>query len=76
MVRKEIAEDGTKSFSVSYGGRTWLDADKYAAGNSPILGLNFSFDLDTGTDADQHNILKQCYLDLKTQEGYTDAIDA
>ena len=75
-LNKEIAEDGTKTFSVEYGGLVYVDEAKYTAGKSPISGFNFSFPLVITEAADQTNLLKQCYLNLKTQDGFTDAVDA
>jgi hypothetical protein len=54
----------------------WDDADKYADDASPIVGSNIQFKLDVTDEADQHNLLKQCYVNLKTQEGFTDGVDA
>jgi len=73
---KEIDEDDVKTFVVTYGGLVWVDADKYADDASPIVGYNFQFNLDVSDEADQHNLLKQCYVNLKTQEGFTDGVDA
>ena len=73
---KEIAEDGTKTFSIEYAGLVYVDAAKYTADKSPISGFNFSFPLVITEAADQTNLLKQCYLNLKTQDGFTDAVDA
>jgi len=75
-MNKEIAEDGTKTFSVEYGGLVYVDEAKYTADKSPISGFNFSFPLVITEAADQTNLLKQCYLNLKTQDGFTDAVDA
>tara|TARA_R100001443_G_scaffold3711_1_gene11460 strand:+ start:1913 stop:2218 length:306 start_codon:yes stop_codon:yes gene_type:complete len=73
---KEVAEDGTKSFTVTYGGLIYMDATKYTEGKSAITGFNYRFPLDVTDEADQHNLLKQCYLNMKTQAGFTDAVDA
>lgn len=75
-MNKEIAEDGTKTFSVEYGGLVYVDEAKYTADKSPISGFNFSFPLVITEAADQTNLLKQCYLNLKTQDGFTNAVDA
>jgi lipopolysaccharide biosynthesis protein len=73
---KEIDEDDVKTFVVSYGGLVWVDADKYADDASPIVGYNFQFNLDVTEEADQHNLLKQCYIHLKLQDDFTDGVDA
>ena len=75
-MEKEVAEDGTKSFTITYGGLVFMDVSAYTGGKSPITGFNYQFPLDVTDGADQENLLKQCYLNLKTQAGFTDAIDA
>ena len=73
---KEVAEDGSKSFTVTYGGLVFMDASAYAGDKSAITGFNYQFPLDVTDGADQENLLKQCYLNLKTQDGFTDAVNA
>jgi hypothetical protein len=75
-MEKEVAEDGSKSFTITYGGLVFMDASAYAGGKSAITGFNYRFPLDITDGADQENLLKQCYLNLKTQTPFTDAIDA
>ena len=72
---KEVAEDGTKSFTITYGGLVFMDASAYTSDKSPITGFNYRFPLDVTDGADQENLLKQCYLNLKTQEGFTEGVD-
>jgi len=74
-MNKEVAEDGTKSFTITYGGLVFMDASTYTSGKSPIAGFNYQFPLDVTDGADQENLLKQCYLNLKTQEGFTEGVD-
>ena len=74
-MNKEVAEDGTKSFTVTYSGLVYVDASKYTDGKSPVSGFNYQFSLDVTDEADQHNLLKQCYINLKTQTGFTDGVD-
>ncbi len=73
---KEVDDEGNKSFILWYTGLIYMDEASYIAGKSPISGMNFSFPLDVGDGADQENLLKQCYVHLKLQEGFTDGIDA
>jgi hypothetical protein len=75
-MEKEVAEDDTKTFTVTYGGLVFMDASAYTGGKSAITGFNYQFPLDVTDGADQENLLKQCYLNLKTQDGFTDAVDA
>jgi len=45
-------------------------------GEHPFSGKRFTTTLDIGNGKTQYNLLKQCYLHLKTQEGFTEAIDS
>ena len=75
-MEKEVAEDGTKSFTITYGGLVFMDESAYTSDKSPITGFNYQFPLDVTDGADQENLLKQCYLNLKTQTPFTNAVDA
>ena len=73
---KQYDAEGNKTFTVTYAGLIYVDASKYTAGKSAASAFSFTFALDVTDDADQHNLLKQCYLNLKTQNGFTDGVDA
>jgi hypothetical protein len=73
---KVYDEEGDKSFVVNYGGLVYVDVAKYTAGKAPVSGFNYQFSLDITDEADQHNLLKQCYIHLKTQDGFTGGVDA
>lgn len=75
-MEKVYDEEGNKSFVVTYGGLVFVDAAKYTANKAPVSGFNYQFNLDVTDEADQHNLLKQCYTHLKTQDGFTDGVDA
>lgn len=45
-------------------------------GENPFGGKSFSTVLNIGNAKTQYNLLKQCYLHLKEQDGFTDAIDS
>ena len=70
-------EDGNevKSFNITYRGKVYASDDAYEEKASPISGFNGEFELDTANAKTQYNLLKQCYLHLKTQDGFTDAVD-
>ena len=53
-----------------------MDVSKYTGDKSPITGFNYQFLLDITDGADQENLLKQCYLNLKTQDVFIDGVDA
>ena len=63
------------SFTVKYRGKVYASDDAYEQDASAISGFNGDFELDTANAKTQYNLLKQCYLHLKTQEGFTDAVD-
>ncbi len=75
-MEKVYDEEGNKSFVVTYGGLVFVDAAKYTANKAPISAFNYRFNLDVTDEADQHNLLNQCYTHLKTQDGFTDGVDA
>ena len=68
-------EDEVKSFNITYRGKVYASDDAYEQDASAISGFNGNFELDTANTKTQYNLLKQCYLHLKTQEGFTDAVD-
>jgi len=76
VMNKIYDEGGNKSFVITYSGLIYVDAAKYTANKAPVSGFNFQFNLDVTDEADQHNLLKQCYTHLKTQDGFTDGVDA
>ena len=63
------------SFTVKYRGKVYASDNAYEQDASAISGFNGDFELDTANAKTQYNLLKQCYLHLKTQEGFTDAVD-
>ena len=75
-MNKEVDEDGNKSFIVTYGGLIYMDEAAYTGGKSAVTGMNYQFLLDVEDGADQENLLKQCYVHLKSQDGFGDAVDA
>ncbi len=73
---KSYDGEGNKSFVISYSGLVYVDVSKYTADKTPIGAFHHTFNLDVTDEADQHNLLKQCYINLKTQTGFTDGVDA
>ena len=76
LLKHITPEDGVKHFDLHYSGAVWYDEEKYTSGKAAMVGFNYTFALDVTNEADQHNILKQCYNHLKTQDGFTDGVDA
>lgn len=76
-IEKRMAEyddDGEEiqpvSWPVEYSGLIYASEDAYLGAASPVGGFNFSFDMNNGAGKTQHNVIKQSYLNLKTQEGF------
>ena len=78
-VLKEEDENGdeviTKTFPVQYNGKIYASVDAYADGASPIGGFNGNFLMSESAAIIQYNIIKQCYIYLKTKDGFTDCED-
>ena len=72
---KEVDDEGNKTFPVQYNGKIYASDDAYADGASPIGGFNGNFLMSESTAKTQYNIIKQCYIDLKTKDGFTEGED-
>ena len=68
-----IREDDV--YPVDYNGKIYASESAYNNGSSAIGGFNGRFELDVAAAKTQYNIIKQCYLDLKTEDGFTDGVD-
>ena len=68
-------EEGVVTFDIHYGGKIFTSLSAYEDGASPIGGFNGKFEMDKGGTKKQYNIIKQCYLHLKEQEGFSDGTD-
>ena len=66
-------DDGIK---VEYMVKFYKNEEVKEAGEHPFGGKGFSTTLNIGNAKTQYNLLKQCYLHLKTMEGFTEAIDS
>ena len=62
-------------YPVKYNGKIYANASAYADGASAIGGFNGRFELDVAAAKTQYNLIKQCYLDLKTEDGFTESED-
>jgi hypothetical protein len=68
-----MIEDDT--ITVEYSVKYYKDQQTRSDGERPFGGDGFSMTLDVANTKTQYNILKQCYLHLKEQDGFTDATD-
>ena len=82
-VNKEVEitedEDGeevsTTIFDIHYNGKIFASEDAYTDGASPIGGFNGRFEMDNGAAKTQYNLVKQCYINLKTMDGFESGTD-
>lgn len=65
----------TKNFTINYNGKIYASQAAYDADASPIGGFNSNFNLDVAAAKTQYNIIKQCYVNLKTLSGFTSGVD-
>tara|TARA_B110001454_G_scaffold188393_1_gene186362 strand:+ start:2089 stop:2382 length:294 start_codon:yes stop_codon:yes gene_type:complete len=65
----------SQTYPVNYKVKIWINETAYNDGASFISGFNGRFEIDTAGSKNQYNIVKQCYINLKLQEGWTDATD-
>ncbi len=62
--------------TVEYRIKLYKNENAKEDGKHPFGGGTFTTTLDIGNGKTQYNLLKQCYLHLKKQEGFTDALDS
>ena len=74
-VNKEVNEEGVATFDIQYGGKIFASVSAYEDGAAPVGGFNGRFELDTAGSKNQYNLVKQAYLHLKEQDGFTDGTD-
>ena len=74
-VEKDVDEEGVVTFNIHYGGKIFASVSAYEDGASALGGFNGRFEMDNAGTKKQYNIVKQCYLHLKEQEGFTDGTD-
>lgn len=74
MCTKLVKDDG-KSFPVTYMGHIYASSESYESKKNPIGRFSYAFNLDNSASKNQHNLLKQSYIDLKTKNGFTEGID-
>ena len=68
--------DNDEGVHVQYTVRLYKNEEEKENGTPPFGGDHFSTILNIGNAKTQYNLLKQCYLHLKTLDGFTEAIDS
>ena len=65
----------TKTYPIHFDGKIYASESAYDDGSSPIGGFGGNFEMTESAAKTQYNIIKQCYLNLKTQDGFTEGVD-
>jgi len=65
----------TKTYPINFNGKIYASETAYNDGASPIGGFTGAFEMNSSASKTQHNIVKQCYIHLKTVDGFTDGVD-
>lgn len=71
----KLEDHNGKRFPVTYMGRIYANKESYEDNATPVSNFSYAFDLDESASKNQHNLLKQSYLNLKTKEGFTEGVD-
>lgn len=75
IVDGEEVEIEIKRYPINFNGKIYASESAYADGASPIGGFNGQFELNDAGAKTQYNIVKQCYIHLKTMNGFTNGVD-
>tara|TARA_R100001082_G_scaffold7631_1_gene4588 strand:+ start:532 stop:861 length:330 start_codon:yes stop_codon:yes gene_type:complete len=75
IIETENETSISKLFEVRYNGLVYASEDAYEGDASPVGGFNYTLELNNAATKQQYNIVKQCYLHLKEQDGFTDSVD-
>ena len=62
--------------NVEYAVKFYKNESAKEDGEHPFGGKSFTTTLNIGNGKTQYNLLKQCYIHLKTMDGFTEAIDS
>ena len=69
-------ENNSEGTTVNYTVGYYKNETARQEGENPFHGISFSMPLNIDNAKTQYNLLKQCYLHLKEQEGFTNSIDS
>tara|TARA_R110002020_G_scaffold180072_1_gene373970 strand:+ start:1603 stop:1902 length:300 start_codon:yes stop_codon:yes gene_type:complete len=68
--------ENDEGVNVNYTVKLYKNEEAKEEGEPPFGGKSFITTLNIGNAKTQYNLLKQCYLHLKTMDGFTDAADS
>lgn len=69
-------EDNSEGITVNYTVKYYKNETARQEGENSFGGTSFRMPLNVDNAKTQYNLLKQCYLHLKKQEGFTDATNS
>ena len=61
---------------VNYTVKLYKNESAKESGEHPFGGKSYTTTLNIGNGKTQYNLLKQCYLHLKEQDGFTESVDS
>ena len=61
---------------VNYTVKLYKNESAKESGEHPFGGKSYTTTLNIGNAKTQYNLLKQCYLHLKQQDGFTESVDS
>ena len=61
---------------VNYTVKLYKNESAKESGEHPFGGKSYTTTLNIGNAKTQYNLLKQCYLHLKEQDGFTESVDS
>ena len=61
---------------VNYTVKLYKNEGAKESGEHPFGGKSYTTTLNIGNGKTQYNLLKQCYLHLKEQDGFTESVDS
>ena len=71
----QVTKEESKEFLVRFKVKIWASKIAYDNDKANIDAINGRINVNKNNGKTQYNIIKQCYEELKTLEGWTDAID-
>ncbi len=69
-------KNNDENISVNYTVKFYKNETARQEGEHPFGGKSFTMPLNVSNGKTQYNLIKQCYLHLKEQEGFTNSIDS
>ena len=68
--------ENDEGVTVRYTIKLYKNESAKESGEHPFGGKSYTTTLNIGNGKTQYNLLKQCYLHLKEQDGFTESVDS